>query len=222
MITKTCTKCLTEKTTDDFYPVRAGPKRSKDGLNPRCKPCVKEDRRLAYAKRVGYDPATVDRRKLGEFRGTNQLPLMTRLEIQSVENPVTGCRVMTKVPTTSGYAQIRYNGKLYLAHVIVYKASGRPLEPGQEVDHLCNNRLCINPQHLEAVSHAENTRRSYERGRRPVISRRKLTTGQAQEIRDLYAAGGVSQQALADQFKISRTHVNGIINHRRRSLRQVA
>jgi hypothetical protein len=40
---------------------------------------------------------------------------------------------------------------------------GVELSSKMEVDHTCNNRACINPLHLEAVSHTENMRRGLER-----------------------------------------------------------
>ena len=45
---------------------------------------------------------------------------------------------------------------------------------GREIDHLCNNRGCVSPLHLEVVTHSENVRRSYERGR--VAYRKKRPT----------------------------------------------
>lgn len=43
-----------------------------------------------------------------------------------------------------------------------------PMPEGLEPDHTCNNRQCVNPEHIEPVTHAENQRRSYQRGRKRI------------------------------------------------------
>lgn len=60
------------------------------------------------------------------------------------------------------YGQIRMggkDGKCKKAHRISYEHFVGKFEDNLELDHICHNTLCINPQHLEPVTHAENQRR---------------------------------------------------------------
>ena len=51
------------------------------------------------------------------------------------------------------------NGKMQLAHRVVYEMLIGPIPEGLELDHLCRNTHCVNPDHLEPVTHQENVRR---------------------------------------------------------------
>ena len=46
------------------------------------------------------------------------------------------------------------------AHRYVYLTSGHEIPEGLELDHLCRNRRCVNPDHLEPVTKSENMRRA--------------------------------------------------------------
>lgn len=46
------------------------------------------------------------------------------------------------------------------AHRVVYEALVGPVPPGLQLDHLCRQRRCVNPDHLEPVTPRENTMRS--------------------------------------------------------------
>ena len=58
-----------------------------------------------------------------------------------------------------GYGEFKYQGKKHKAHRWIYEALNFSLEPTMVVDHLCRNRKCVRPDHLELVTMKENTRR---------------------------------------------------------------
>lgn len=72
-----------------------------------------------------------------------------------------GCWTLRlKIDPTNGYSRIRINGKGRWAHRVSYEAFVGPIPEGLHIDHLCRNRSCVNPAHLEPVTPLVNTRRS--------------------------------------------------------------
>jgi hypothetical protein len=76
----------------------------------------------------------------------------------------TGCHVWTgwKIPTGYGRIDVRINGRSlkYPAHRVAYELAKDPIPSGLQIDHLCRNRACCNPDHMEVVTAAENARRA--------------------------------------------------------------
>lgn len=58
-----------------------------------------------------------------------------------------------------GYGRYWVNGRQVYAHRFAYEMLIGPIPDGFEIDHLCRRRCCVNPEHLETVTSAENTRR---------------------------------------------------------------
>jgi hypothetical protein len=59
----------------------------------------------------------------------------------------------------NGYGRFWYKGKGILAHRWIYEYLFSPIPPKMQIDHLCRNRSCVNPQHLEVVSNTEQQKR---------------------------------------------------------------
>lgn len=74
-----------------------------------------------------------------------------------------GCWLRTIYPNRNGYTRLMYSykGVRYdmVAHRYSYSVFVGPIPAGLLVDHLCRVRNCCNPDHLEAVTHSENTKR---------------------------------------------------------------
>jgi len=70
-----------------------------------------------------------------------------------------GCWVWHGSRMRNGYGQISVGGKRIATHKYVYLAKRGPYDQALDLDHLCRNRACCNPDHLEPVTRSENLRR---------------------------------------------------------------
>ena len=73
-----------------------------------------------------------------------------------------GCWVWVGKRDRGGYGVLHVNGSTRMAHLVVFEAEVGPIADGLDGDHICRNRACCNPEHLELVTRRENLlRRSW-------------------------------------------------------------
>ena len=125
---------------------------------------------------------------------------------------------------TGGYGNFR-SGAGFGAHraaFFVWKNASQPIPEGVLVCHTCDNRKCINPNHLYAGDHTTNVRDMVERGRSRGAAKgsrhhkAKLTEELVGEIRSLYDAGGVTHAGLAKRFNVGRSTISRVCGARDR------
>lgn len=71
----------------------------------------------------------------------------------------TDCLVWHGAQNSKGYGCFAVNGSTQLAHRLAWEDARGPIPEGMTIDHLCRNRSCVNVEHMEVVTRAENNRR---------------------------------------------------------------
>lgn len=117
-----------------------------------------------------------------------------------------GCHEWQSVIHRDGYGKFHFEGRQAQAHRVAYQLFvGDPA--GSQVLHKCDNRKCVNPEHLFLGAARDNVKDMDAKGRRGTVC--KVTLAQAQEIRGLLADRW-SQREVGERFGIDQTTVSRI------------
>lgn len=93
-------------------------------------------------------------------RWGNKTPLQRVVAKLLIGPGLSPCWIWAGYCNRKGYGRFKVDGALMLVHRYTYhRFIGKAIPDGWTIDHLCRNRACCNPSHLEAVPHAMNCRR---------------------------------------------------------------
>ena len=122
-----------------------------------------------------------------------------------------GCWEWTAGRAARGYGSIRVDGMTVPAHRRSWELTHGPIPDGLFVLHKCDNRPCVNPDHLFLGTQADNLRDMAEKGRAARLRGdqhgcTKISDKDLGHLRDLHAEGFTYEQ-LATMFGISESYV---------------
>lgn len=143
--------------------------------------------------------------------------------------PNSGCWLWTAALGTHGYGSFMERGGPQKAHRVAWGLSRGEIPSGLHVLHHCDNRACVNPDHLRLGTNADNIADKVSRNRgnqprgdqhwtrqRPVPTRgerngmARMTRDRAEHIRVILSAGVVRQKDVAAAFGVALNVVRKI------------
>lgn len=129
------------------------------------------------------------------------------------------CWRWTKTICKSGYGQISYRSSREYAHRVSYIVHKGEIPDGLHVCHTCDNKWCVNPDHLWVGTQKDNAQDMVMKNRKITVfgeenGKSKLTKNDVLEIRKSYKKGIKGYPQIAKQFSISTSTVQAIIERR--------
>lgn len=116
--------------------------------------------------------------------------------------------------TSRGYGKFHYDGRNRQAHRVALLLRDVDID-GEQVNHHCDNRSCVNPAHLYVGDQSENIEDAYSRNRRTSTGESnpnaKLDAGDVRDIRD---RSDEEYQKLADEYEVSVSLIEKVVSRR--------
>lgn len=113
-----------------------------------------------------------------------------------------GCLEWAGTIRNHGGGMVKIAGREVLAYRLAYELAFGPISPGLLVCHKCDNRRCVNPDHLFVGTQTDNMRDAVRKGRMS----RALLPGHVEAIR-LHLLAGKSLRHVAHIFKVSKATI---------------
>lgn len=136
-----------------------------------------------------------------------------KTKVCDLSNP-DSCWVWTACINQSGYGMFWHETKMELAHRVSFSLFKKENTEGLCVLHKCDNRICVNPEHLFLGTNLDNMKDRNQKGRTACgerVGNSKLTDIQVREIRSL--RNKLSQVELGKRYNISTRHIRDLQQH---------
>ena len=132
------------------------------------------------------------------------------------------CLVSTRPVNSHGYRKLSYRGRvLSLPRLVLQRKLGRQVREDEDTRHMCHNRACVNPEHLETGSQSDNMQDMARAGRNFVPDNRgercataKLTANDVRAIRAA-VADGAAQAPLGRRYGVGQDQISRIVSRKR-------
>jgi hypothetical protein len=141
-----------------------------------------------------------------------RMSLSEKFADKFIPEPMSGCWLWHGAAFVAGYGYIIHEGRKRPAHRVSYELHNGPIPDGMLVRHTCDNKACVNPQHLLAGTSQDNSDDCVRRGRiarNEACGRCKLSNVQVAEIRRRRANGELLVP-LAKEFGVTHAQIRVI------------
>ena len=128
-------------------------------------------------------------------------PVEIRLRHMLSVDAKSNCWVWHGEVNSNGYGRLRHHGKRWLAHRLAFTVWNTPIPIGLQVNHTCDNRLCLNPQHLWLGTQSENIKDAILKGRvkTPRFSGKSRSPNSDRSVEEVDSESGAGSRKDSDR-----------------------